>query len=351
MKNVDELYEKYYNTYKNNYDNDNELKEIKKKEFDYKQFELFDKTDKSLTLDGETEKDKESKLTELPKWFHSKNDFKKAIKLSEDIRADTKNYKSSSGDKKVFNNLDKFINDIEIKKLQEKVQLKKTKNIASDLDQQRQKESIVFQNKMIDVIYYLFNSLELSSKPGRLMLPKWVKVNEERVNEILSTVPEAKNNGFKTNVDGREITLDKAESLLKDLRNGILDGREFKKKYSNIVDDVESILQTPRLTRSQDKMLIMLSLLKEIVEGFSYEESETINMPKLEDDESAEQSGQGLKILTPDQMLSRLPITLAQLKAGNNSEKLKNETTQFVYSLYRSKKLTKQLYKNLVDII
>ena len=75
--------------------------------------------------------------------------------------------------------MDKFINDIKIKKLQEKVQLKKIKNIASDLDQQRQKESIVFQNKMIDVIYYLFNSLGLSSKPGRLMLPKWVKVNEE----------------------------------------------------------------------------------------------------------------------------------------------------------------------------
>ena len=64
-----------------------------------------------------------------------------------------------------------------------------------------------------------------------------------------------------------------------------------------------------------------------------------------------EQSGQGLKILTPNQMLSRLPITLAQLKAGNNSEKLKNEIRQLLYSLYRSKKLTKQLYKSLIDII
>ena len=63
------------------------------------------------------------------------------------------------------------------------------------------------------------------------------------------------------------------------------------------------------------------------------------------------QQGQGLKILTLDQMLSRLPISLAQLKAGNNSEKLKNEIRQLLYSLYRSKKLTKQLYKSLVDII
>ena len=63
------------------------------------------------------------------------------------------------------------------------------------------------------------------------------------------------------------------------------------------------------------------------------------------------QSGEGLQILTPDQMLSRLPITLAQLKAGNNSEKLKNKIRQLLYSLYRSKKLTKQLYKSLIDII
>ena len=65
-----------------------------------------------------------------------------------------------------------------------------------------------------------------------------------------------------------------------------------------------------------------------------------------------DQQGQGLKILTPpNQMLSRLPISLAQLKAGNNSEKLKNEIRQLLYSLYRSKKLTKQIYKSLIDII
>ena len=67
--------------------------------------------------------------------------------------------------------------------------------------------------------------------------------------------------------------------------------------------------------------------------------------------EIQKQQGSGLKILTPNQMLSRLTITLAQLKAGNNSEKLKNEIRQLLYSLYRSKKLTKQLYKSLIDII
>ena len=51
------------------------------------------------------------------------------------------------------------------------------------------------------------------------------------------------------------------------------------------------------------------------------------------------QQGLGLKILTPNQILSRLPISLAQLKAENNSEKLKNEVKQILYYLYRSKKL------------
>ena len=63
------------------------------------------------------------------------------------------------------------------------------------------------------------------------------------------------------------------------------------------------------------------------------------------------QEGQGIKILTPNQMLSRLPISLAQLKAGNNSEKLKNEIRQLLYSLYRSKNMTKQVYNNLIKYI
>ena len=50
-------------------------------------------------------------------------------------------------------------------------------------------------------------------------------------------------------------------------------------------------------------------------------------------------------------MLSRLPISLAQSKTGNYPEKLKNEIRQLLYSLYKSKKLTKQLYKSLIDII
>ena len=69
--------------------------------------------------------------------------------------------------------------------------------------------------------------------------------------------------------------------------------------------------------------------------------NELVNIvEKLLEFNEQNQQGQGLKILTPEQILSRLPISLAQLKAGNNSEQLKNKIRQLLCSLYRSKKLT-----------
>ena len=77
-------------------------------------------------------------------------------------------------------------------------------------------------------------------------------------------------------------------------------------------------------------------------------------MAELETDESAEQrkqQGQRVKILTPKQLITRLSILLAQLQARDNSQKLKNELRQLLYSLYRSKKLTKTIYKHLMNAI
>ena len=62
-------------------------------------------------------------------------------------------------------------------------------------------------------------------------------------------------------------------------------------------------------------------------------------------------SGKGLKMLTPKQLLQRLPITLAQVKAGNNSESLLNKIRKIVYSLYQSKEITKKVYNNIIKSI
>ena len=103
----------------------------------------------------------------------------------------------------------------------------------------------------------------------------------------------------------------------------------------------------------------ILSKLKKVIEYTPKDD-----VAKIEDNEkivdiverileinSKIQSGQELKILTPSQMLSRLPVSSAQLNSGNNCEKLKNVIRQLLYSLYRSKKITKNIYKSLVDIV
>ena len=112
-----------------------------------------------------------------------------------------------------------------------------------------------------------------------------------------------------------------------------------KKKLVNVIKSGLSDLKDKIKEMSEDeKKIEQITKILKIVEDI------------LEFNEQ-NQSGKGLKILTSNQMLSRLPISLAQLKTGNNSEKLKNEIRQLLYSLYRSKKLTKQLYKSLIDII
>ena len=96
--------------------------------------------------------------------------------------------------------------------------------------------------------------------------------------------------------------------------------------------------------------------LKEEIKDMSEQGKETENPNETVDivgsiiEFNRQEQGKGLKILTPNQMLSRLPISLAQLKAGNNSEKLKNEIRQLLHSLHRSKQLTKNIYKSLINI-
>ena len=302
--------------------------------------------------------DEELERTALVKWLSSKNDFNEAVKLINDIRDDTNNVKPGSDDKKVFDDLEKMINDISNNKVENESVTERMKKSIDKLEQLRQKESTVFQNKLIYVLYYLFNLFGLGEKPllfneknpDQLKLPKWIKVSKKRFKEILSIITKTKNDGLKTRVDGKEITPDNAERLLKDTANGKINSITFKGNYNNIVDDVDAILQKQMLTRSQEKMVNILLLLKEIPNPKD-KEPDTTNMSELNSEESAKQSGKDLKNLTPSQMLSRLPITLNQLKAGNNSEKLKNEIRQLLYSLYHSKKLTKTIYNHLIHTI
>ena len=69
------------------------------------------------------------------------------------------------------------------------------------------------------------------------------------------------------------------------------------------------------------------------------------------DSKHSETKGKGLEILTPKQMLQRLPIAFGQVKAGNNSKSLLSEIRQIAYSLYQSKQNTKKVYNNIIESI
>ena len=140
--------------------------------------------------------------------------------------------------------------------------------------------------------------------------------------------------------------------------------KELFKRYFNFQRPSETltfVYNTNDKKKNNDLINVIkrgLSDLKNEIEKMSKNETEiekpdkTVDIvEKILQFNRQNQEGQGLKILTPDQLRSRLAITLAQLKAGNNSEKLKNEIRQLLYSLYRLKNLTKTIHNYLINTI
>ena len=95
----------------------------------------------------------------------------------------------------------------------------------------------------------------ISIKSDKLKLPSWVKASKKRFNEILSIITEGKNNGLIADLDGEEITLDKAESLLKGISSKKINRHEFREKYNDIVDNVEKILTKQPLKINEQNMI------------------------------------------------------------------------------------------------
>ena len=130
----------------------------------------------------------------------------------------------------------------------------------------------------------------------------------------------------------------------------------FQKHFS--LDKPSALLRSLSHTKDKTKNKELVNLIKsglsDLIDEIKNEKNETENETGIKEPDKMvdivkrilefnrqTQEGQGLKILTPQQML------IAQLKAGNNSQKLKNEIRQLLYSLYRSKKLSKTICNNL----
>ena len=133
---------------------------------------------------------------------------------------------------------------------------------------------------------------------------------------------------------------------LKKLRSKLINLSKFKEEHNKFVDNIvkfeyyKSEKEPGSVSPNQKKIRRYARHLKDIVDIYN-----------LKSDSDTSKKGEGLKTLNNKQMLNRLPILLAQIEAGNNSIKLKNEARQILYSLYRSKLLTKTVYNNLIKSI
>ena len=209
--------------------------------------------------------------------------------------------------------------------------------------------------------------------------PLWVKINKNDFDSLMQSVyNNLTKDEFKTTVNKKVYGLKSVKKFLVKITTQNISEMEAFELYSNLITPEITELENTK-ERGKNKrhnILAVLKILESVFTGVclhyknepseseqsivertklrrqrsaeqSNEQPYTENMPDLESEESAaeqrkrNQQGKGLKILTPNQILSRLPIVLAQLKAGDNSEKLKNEIRQLLYSLYRSKKTYK----------
>ena len=148
--------------------------------------------------------------------------------------------------------------------------------------------------------------------------------------------------------DKNKFDTEKITKSLKKLCNKFINFDKFNEEYNKFMHNVTEFKKyksknESKFSPNQRKMERYDRDLKNIVDLY--------NIYNLKSGNDTSKKGEGLKILTNKQMLNRLPILLAQIQAGNNSKSLKNELRQILYSLYRSKVLTKTVYNNLIKSI
>ena len=138
-------------------------------------------------------------------------------------------------------------------------------------------------------------------------------------------------------------------TFLNNIKEGKISIQEAKDKQENYYNYLNKIRKGNK-SANQKRTLANINILFNARDNaIKFYEDCSSMIPEAK--RLAKQEGTGLKILAPNQMLKRLPIALAQIKAGNNSETLLNEIRQIVYYLYRSKKITKMLYSNIINSI
>ena len=138
-----------------------------------------------------------------------------------------------------------------------------------------------------------------------------------------------------------------------DIRNNVTSLKAANLEQANLMAHIQNFVKNTKPQDPEQKKLKsdVLNSVRALVDGreLMYNAFRSGIFHRLEESQEGEGVNEMLKILTPNPMLKRLPIALAQVKAGNNSESLLNEIRQIVYSLYRSKEITKKVYNNIIQ--
>ena len=143
-----------------------------------------------------------------------------------------------------------------------------------------------------------------------------------------------------------------SKELFNAIKNSHIKFSEVKNKQNEFLNKLSNI-KIGRKTLEQEKIINNLErfyISRQEVINFFRDFTEMLSDANYNAKQN-ETKGKGLKILTPKQMLQRLPIALVQVKAGNNSESLLNQIRQIVYSLYQSKQIIKKVCNNIIKSI
>ena len=196
---------------------------------------------------------------------------------------------------------------------------------------------------LTELINFLSIIFFLGEQPDESNLPKWVKVSKQKFDAIKKKVLNAKINNLQARPKGSKvININESNKLLHEIENSRITYEEALKRIKSIRSDSDKLVNAQSININQVNVLSILFTVNEISTGESMsvgvkekgdfeifkekldkekqetdEQPDITDMPELESEESTaerkNQPGKGLKILTPDQMLSRIPITLAKL--------------------------------------
>ena len=221
---------------------------------------------------------------------------------------------------------------------------------------------IIEGQKQVDVLKVLEPKAIESGSNNKPVITKEVydKILEERMDEILKMRDKIDFNKLIYNFQGQTGSINFAKFggpmyIYGHMKNGDTTLQQVEKQQKDFKKELIEITSGNPKHKSNNQLYVIKNVknlydLRQKIIDLLNDNSE-IRSEAIYKSKQNETEGKRLKILTPKQMLQRLPIALAQVKAGNNSERLLNEIRQIVYSLYQSKQITKKVYNNIIKSI